>query len=658
MTAIMDNDATVVYNPQWWKMHPCTKRRSETMRLRTALQASTLAIFLILCAAGTYAADATTAIPRDQLSAACRNAKAAFHPLDQADVAQAKTVLVEALGRLDQRLAQAGDGGDAWRKYLEWDALQQSLAGDKKPDLASLTGIHARYAAGYEGLDLVWFLDVQHALHNYIATIGGVNAPGLRALYEKKLDALAGNLDAYLTKPTVENALEINAAVRFLQDAHQAPDLVKAIQTHLVQPNVVGEVSADFIAAGIAEPVDDVTHVSDCILGTSVVGTAHTCGKTSVSLSPDSDRGVIDMLFSGTTTSDNVGYHSPVTIFSTSTISLTATKRLWINEGGLFSEPATSNAETNVSINDIQSNKGSGLIEHMAWKRAAKQKSKAECIASSHAEQRLNDRIDAQAASQLEKVNKQFIEKYKRPFTERSLYPELLRFNTTAKAVALVAMQAGRGKLAAPGAAPAVVEGADVSIRLHESAVNNLAFDALAGRTIHEEKVQEAVTDALGHLPEKMQGDDDGKPWAITFAAQQPISVNFADNGFKVTIRGVKYYKGNEAYPAMNVSAFYKIEKSPKGFKAVRQGEIEVLPPGFKPGSGERIDAKRTIIRKLLSKRFAKVFEPEILGEGFEMSGKWKAAGKLVPIQVECHDGWLVIAWKRAAVESKVAKVR
>ena len=41
-----------------------------------------------------------------------------------------------------------------------------------------------------------------------------------------------------------------------------------------------------------------------------------------------------------------------------------------------------------------------------------------------------------------------------------------------------------------------------MTLRLHESTINNLAFDALAGRTIYEEKVQAAVR-RLGHLPEK-----------------------------------------------------------------------------------------------------------------------------------------------------------
>ncbi|MEN6558666.1 MAG: hypothetical protein ABFC54_10845, partial [Thermoguttaceae bacterium] len=178
----------------------------------------------------------------------------------------------------------------------------------------------------------------------------------------------------------------------------------------------------------------------------------------------------------------------------------------------------------------------------------------------------------------------------------------------------------------------------------------NLAFDALAGRTVYEEKVQAAVVDALGKLPDKMKGDDDGKPWAITLAPRQPISLTLADNGFKITIRGVKFYKGGDAHPGMNISATYKIVRSGEGagvrFKAVRQGDIEVLPPDFKPG--KQIDARRQVIRKLLQKRFAKVFEPEIVGNGFELPGKWKAAGKMTPIQVDIKDGWLTIAWRRA----------
>ena len=124
-----------------------------------------------------------------------------------------------------------------------------------------------------------------------------------------------------------------------------------------------------------------------------------------------------------------------------------------------------------------------------------------------------------------------------------------------------------------------------------------------------------------------MKGDEDGKPWAITFAARQPISVTFADDGFKVTIRGVNYFKGNGGHPAMNVLAAYKIEKSPEGFKAVGRARSS-FPARLHPRRRPSIDAPRQIIRTLLEKRFAKVFEPEFLGEGFDCpaSGKRRAS--------------------------------
>jgi len=117
------------------------------------------------------------------------------------------------------------------------------------------------------------------------------------------------------------------------------------------------------------------------------------------------------------------------------------------------------------------------------------------------------------------------MDKYYRPFTERKTLPARPPLQAP-RASALPGGVAGWGtKLGAPGAPPPVAAEAEMSLRLHESAINNLAFDALAGRTVYEEKVQAAVTDALGHLPEKMKGDEDGRPWAITFAPRQPISV-------------------------------------------------------------------------------------------------------------------------------------
>jgi hypothetical protein len=597
-----------------------------------------------------YGSESTTVPSGGELATACRKAIADFRPLGASDVQNAQKGLIEALDRLDQRLAQDGTNGEAWRKFLELGTLRQQLALREGPNKTVLSRLLARYNTGYDGLELVWFLDVQRALHHYLAVTYAVDNPKIRAAFEALLAQLADKLEKYAVKPTTEDALVISESLRWLENAEQVPTLVQWIQKRYVQPNLFGSISPAILGAGIKEHVDETIPIRDCILGTDIYGTAHTIGQTNVQFVPSSDFGVLDALFSGTTTSENVGYHGPVTIYSNASTDLSGCKRLWIHPGGLSAYPGVSQATTNVQICNIQAKRA--IIERMAWKRAGKQQAKAESIASTHAEERLNERIDQQADESLERANRAYIDKFYQPFTERKLFPQELRFSTTEQAISMVGLQAGGGKLAAPNTPPPVNDKAEMSLRLHESMINNLAFDALAGRTIYEEKVQAAVKETLGHLPEKMKGDDDGRPWAITFAPRQPISVSFVDDGFKITLRGMRFCKGSEIHnDPMNITAVYKIEQTPKGVKAVRQGDIQVFPPDFEPG--QQVGGRQQVIRKLLEKRFEKIFEPEILGEGFELSGKWKAAGKLLPIEVVCRDGWLVIGWRRASAEPK-----
>jgi hypothetical protein len=582
----------------------------------------------------------------EALLTACQEAKTQFRPITVADLKLLKGELVEAVARLDARLKLAGADGEDWRKYLLLDALEKELQKEEIPGREQLNEAYQRFASGNEGLRLVWFEDVQDALRRLLMADSAIDNPQIKTLYEQHLDALAGYLKAFAQNPNTEDALGISESVRWLENALQAPELVEAVAQRFSYPNLYVEVSAELVDAGVGEPVDDTAPVRDCIMGTAIYGCGHTVGQTTGELFPDAHQGVVDTVLFATTCSQTVGYHGPVCIYSDGTTHFGACKRLWVNEDGIFSHPAVSNAVTQSTINDIQARRR--LIERFAWKKACKQKATAEWIASRHAEQRMNDRVDAKAAETIDKANRDFQDKFRRPLVERKLFPELLRFNTDREVLRTVSMQAGSSRLAAPTPPPEVVK-ADMTLRLHESMVNNFALDALGGMTVHEEKLQKVVIDLLGRLPEKLKGDEDQEPWAITFARRQPISITFADDGFKITIRGSEYFKGNNPYPAMDVTAIYKIEKTDKGFKAVRQGDIQIFPPGR-----QQVGGKEQIIRTLLMKRFSKIFEPELLGEGFMFSGKWEKVGKMQPMELICRDGWLTIAWKRTPGEQKL----
>ncbi|MCC6126196.1 MAG: hypothetical protein IT426_14635 [Pirellulales bacterium] len=563
-----------------------------------------------------------------------------------------KAELAAAVKRLDERLTAAGPTGEPWRKYLHWNALQEELAREGAPQRETLLEVYRQFTAGEEGLNLVWFVEVQRALRQYLRVAGTIGNADASKIYAQNLDRLAAALKAYSVKPTADDALIISESLRGLKADRQAPGLEQAVVQLFRLPNLYVDIDEDVVNAALAEEVDETAPLEDCILGTSIQGTTHTVGRASAKLAESNRFSIIDTYLMATAYSDTVGRNGPVCIYSNGTTCIGAIKRLWIDENGLFSHPASSHAVTNTCINDIQSIKGRKFVERIAWKKAGKQLPKAECIASRRAEARVNERIDERADKALAEANEKFQQKIRRPLVERKLFPEDVKFTSGERSMHVRSMQAGTSLIAAPSLPPEA-EKADMTVRIHESMVNNYALDALGGMTIRQEQAEKAIIDTFGELPEKMKNAANEEPWGITFAKRQPISVTFADDGFKVTIHGEKFYRGAEPHDAMDVTAIYKIEKTAEGFKAVRQGDLQIFPPGFDVAGEQQLSAKITATRNLLKNRFGKVFEPEIVLKSFALKDKLEKVGKFEPTQFVCRDGWLVLAWKRVPAEKK-----
>ena len=101
----------------------------------------------------------------------------------------------------------------------------------------------------------------------------------------------------------------------------------------------------------------------------------------------------------------------------------------------------------------------------------------------------------------------------------------------------------------------------------------------------------------------------------------------------------------------MNIKAAYKFVRNGQGIKAVRQGDVEVLPPGFKPDSNDKLSANEVAIRRLLTKRFSQVFKEEVPVEPIEPNDQWARLGTFQPTGVVCKDGWLMTTYKRVPRE-------
>ncbi len=440
------------------------------------------------------------------------------------------------------------------------------------------------------------------------------------------------------------------AATGELERQRQAQLLTAAIRRAYSRPNLLVQASQGFLSAGMARAVDEEEPVRDMILGTSISGRGRTRGDVQIRFVPDPLQAVFEAELVGTNSSRTVGRNGPALVYSRGTTRLHARKRLIVDDEGIRSQQATAEADASTRITGVGSTKRglvNCLVRKIAERKIPQQKRAAERIASRHAAQRVSGRFDQQTAAQLSDSNSKFVEKFRNPLLRRGEFPGRLRFSTTADQLRVLVLQAGAGRLAAPDAPPDLTGSPELALRMHESLVNNLAEGLLAGETIGQKWIEETSLDLLGKVPDRLKDDPDKEPWTMTLAGKKPVTFTLSDSGFTLKVRGTAYTSGDRKFDAMDFTVKYKLERDGKAIKAVRQGNIEIFPPGFVPGR-DRLALRQTTLRNLMRKRLEKMFEPELAAKGpLLLPGEWEKVGPLEVTQLGADKGWLTLSWRR-----------
>ena len=121
------------------------------------------------------------------------------------------------------------------------------------------------------------------------------------------------------------------------------------------------------------------------------------------------------------------------------------------------------------------------------------------------------------------------------------------------------------------------------------------------------------------------------------------------DNTVRLTVHGSKYTSGEREFPAMDVWAAYRVGRLDGRICLVRDGDVQIYPPGFVPGGREKLSVQETSLRRILQKRFNKVFDEVVEIEPLMLPGELESAGPLPLEQLQArNDGWLAAGWRRA----------
>ncbi len=231
-------------------------------------------------------------------------------------------------------------------------------------------------------------------------------------------------------------------------------------------------------------------------------------------------------------------------IRSTSDTNFTAKKRVELSDEAFVATSARANAKTDTHLHSVSKQGGglgSRLVSSIGWRRAQSSQGQAESIAADHAEDRIENKFNDELNDEIQDARKRYEDEYRRPLERRGEVPDHIRFSSDKDSIEL------RSRAGQPLAARRIGQSArsaekhDVTMRLHESAVNNYSASLLGGATARQTKPDEDIKFNV-NLPKWMDKmwknrkteatdtagkEEPFKEYALTFRDNRPISVNF-----------------------------------------------------------------------------------------------------------------------------------
>jgi hypothetical protein len=342
--------------------------------------------------------------------------------------------------------------------------------------------------------------------------------------------------------------------------------------------------------------------------------------------------------------SNNVGRKRNVKIHNQGLTQVSALKQIFITPRGLSSTGAVARCSTDTTIQGISAR--SCLVEALARRQVQRKKGQAESIASRLAEDRVARRFDLRALELLAQAEEKFQDKFRKPLLRRDQFPEDMRFSTSDGHLNVVWRQAQNAQVAAPVAPPPLEAPHDMAVRVHETFVSNFSRALLGGVTLTDERLQQILEDTTGNVPDELKVAQDKDPWSITFSSSDPVSAEFDDGMIRFAVRGRRFTLGDQTFSdTLEMSAVYKLTKTPEGAHFVRQGDVSVE---FIGGRGT-VSPKQVALRTVMRRKFEALFEPEFRTDGLTLPGRWKSAGKLHLNAMVSNARWLTLGWQKTA---------
>jgi len=566
-----------------------------------------------------------------ELALAARDDLQADHAGDviSAGIETSRRRLATAAVRLEQALVPGSQQGEAWKEYLRWQGVQPQLSPGARLDRRSLRTTLDQLSTGAEGLERPEFRTAAGAIQQLDDWARLARSRNPVGVYRKRQTDLA----EFLTRdPQALDSFvghKIEEQYDFLVGLGQSPQFIAALKRELVQPNIYGATSQQFLNQIAQRPVAEVRPIRDSILGTRITGSGDTRGTITLRLAPSVGSARLNFLLSGAIASSTRGVNGPVVICSAGDTCFQGTKTVELTDDSFRILPAGVRASTQSrtrSIRKTGGRLGKRLVESIARKKVAESRGQANAIASRKAETQISEEFNEQVVEEVRLARQQYDNRLRKPLRRRGAGLQNVVLSTTESQLQLVALEANSRQLGAPGAPP-TAPGGDVALRLHQSALNNLAEAFLGGATI-QRRAADKPTEIDAVLPKRLResianqasGDEPQqafRPWKIVLRRKRPLTFLFNAGQATAIIHTalIEVDKGDDekaTFKDWDLHVTYQPVRQAGQWYAELKGGIQAFPTEFdrtKPGA--RMKSGPRAIRQNLATQFTKRAEED-----------------------------------------------
>lgn len=220
--------------------------------------------------------------------------------------------------------------------------------------------------------------------------------------------------------------------------------------------------------------------VTDCVLGTRIVGESETVGRTQLSLIPSSGQLLGEINFFGTVEAHTCGYKGPVVLHNVSNTSFEAHKLIAMDKGGFRVAPATITGPTHLQTVDIDTSlprlRGR-IAQRIAWRKVSSTHDEAQAITGQHTNADVRRDFDARINQSVAKVQRVLGEQIPDLNRTAGPLPTDVRFRSSADCIELAILRENASPEDRKLRPPPANRDADLSVRVHRALFTSAIMD-------------------------------------------------------------------------------------------------------------------------------------------------------------------------------------